>query len=280
MMICQEGTPPQAAQNGLKPAQKRQNMFLACSCLPTEDMTVVLPDQSQITSKATITDITWLAKQVYRLKVRADMDFIAGQYVTLWRDGETGRSYSIANPPNDDKEIEFHIKHIPDGAFSDWAHKLTVGDTLRIQGPMGECCYGVDDVECPLVFIGTGTGLAPLYGIIQDAIAHEHQGEMHAFIGAYNTDTLYYINELKALSSKHPQLQLHFSVLKPSDDQPDGVQTLDLDQLVLDQPLPLKQSHIYLCGAPDIIGKLRKQLFLNGASFQRIHADVFVHSAP
>lgn len=243
-------------------------------------MHVSLPSQSQITTEAEVVEVQWLAKQVYRLMVTADISYIPGQYMTLWKDDQIGRSYSIASLPNKDNLIEFHIKHITNGAFSDWAHQLKPGQKIRIQGPIGECCYANDAPEAPMILIGTGTGLAPLYGILQDAISHGHQGKIYLFTGAFNTDTLYYIDELKKLETEWPQLDLQLCVLKDSDDRPDIVALDALDKVVLASDLPLKTAHIYLCGAPDIIEVLRKQLFLKGASFQRIHADIFVPSNP
>ena len=45
------------------------------------------------------------------------------------------------------------------------------GEAVRLQGPVGECFYVPGQPEQPLLLAGTGTGLAPLYGIVRDALA-------------------------------------------------------------------------------------------------------------
>ena len=59
---------------------------------------------------------------VLKLKLPANerLQFLAGQYLDiLLRDGKR-RSYSMANPPHDDELVELHVRHMSDGAFTEF----------------------------------------------------------------------------------------------------------------------------------------------------------------
>ena len=194
VMQVTKGSVPENAQKGLKDSQKVKGFFLACSCVPKEDIDIQLIDAEQLRVKATVSEINKLSTDVIELKIKTTKpyEYNAGQFVTLWKDEHLGRSYSLASLPNNNKYLSFHIRHIADGQFSGWVHnELKIGDTVFVQGPAGDCFYTPGYSEQNLLLIGTGTGLAPLYGIIHDALQQGHTGEIHLFHGALNPAGLY-----------------------------------------------------------------------------------------
>ena len=91
------------------------------------------------------------------------------------------------------------------GRMSGWlAEGARPGDLATIQGPSGHCFYvpGREDQE--IVLAGTGTGLAPLYGIVQDAVRHGHKAPMTLFHGARDPDGLYLVEPLRDLERRVP----------------------------------------------------------------------------
>ncbi len=283
LMQATQGTVPAASQRGLKAAHRERGLFLACSCMPEEDLEVCLPDTQQLRIAASIVGRRALADDVMELSLRTSEPFSyrAGQYVTLWRDAELGRSYSLANLPQTDGLLQFHIRRIEGGAFSGWIHdSARVGDALDVQGPMGDCFYTADDPEQKLLLIGTGTGLAPLYGILQDALAQGHRGAIHLFHGALARDGLYLHDSLTELAAQHNKLHYHACVLHGDDEPAADIRAGDVGALALERIGTPAGWKCYLCGDPTLVNGLRKKLFLAGAAMKDIHADAFLASGP
>lgn len=60
-------------------------------------------------------------------------EFNAGQLVNLQRSDGLTRSYSTANIPEQSNTLEFHIRRLPGGAFSEWLHdEVSVGDSMAV----------------------------------------------------------------------------------------------------------------------------------------------------
>lgn len=283
--ICQScllrasaGEIPDAAQEGLKHSLKEQGWFLACRCRPEGALRVDFEAAAPPPVAARIVSKQRLAPRVMGLWLEPDraLDYHAGQYVTAWRDDTTGRCYSLASLP-EESLLEFHVARVDGGALSPWLHETAgVGDVLDLRGPIGDCFYSPDDPEQPLVLIGTGTGLAPLYGVVRDALRHGHSGPIHLFHGARTTAHLYYRDKLRALSDAFENLHYYPSVHDVDGATlPPDVMTGAIDQLVKHHLPALAGWRVFLSGAPDIVNHLRKQCFLAGAASGAIHADPF-----
>ena len=65
--------------------------------------------------------------------------------------------------------MHLYLRHLPQGRVSGWTYeKLRAGDEVDISPAMGPCFYLLGNGEQGLPLIGTG--LAPLYGILRDAL--------------------------------------------------------------------------------------------------------------
>ena len=291
IMQVTKGKVPERAQKGLKDSHKANGLFLACSCQPEEDIDICLPDSEQLRTPASVSHIRKLADDVVELKIKTaePFEYHAGQYVTLWRDEHLGRCYSLASLMQSDENLLFHIKLIPGGQFSHWVHNdLSIGDTLYVQSPVGDCFYTHGNAEQNLLLAGTGTGLAPLYGIMRDALQSGHTGEIHLFHGALTFSGLYFHDKLSSLEQQHANFQYHPCVLNPSVLNPGILNTEttiqgniiegDISKIVL-EAIPKPQGwKTFLCGDPELVNKLRKQIFLAGCNMKDIYADAFVYS--
>ncbi len=281
LMQATSGNVPDAAQKGLKDSHKARDFFLACVCKPEEDMEVCLPDIEQLKFPAKVSQITKLSNDVVELKIKTQqpVDYFAGQFVTLWRDDELGRNYSLASLPGVDDELIFHIRLIPNGQFTSWvANELKVGDEIFVQEPVGDCFYTQGNPEQNLLLIGTGTGLAPLFGIFRDAIQSGHSGEIHLFHGGLNPSGLYLHDMLSAFAEQHSNFYYHPCVLKAEEGMAKNIVEGDLSKIVsqlIDKPAGWKS---YLCGDPEIVKKLRKQIFMAGSNMNDIYSDPFVYT--
>ena len=276
LMNCLDGTPPGEAQVGLNDAQLALGQFLACQCYPEQDMQVCLPVHSQLIP-ATVVSKQRLTDEIIRLTLKTDapLAFHAGQFVNLQRDDGLLRSYSIANLPNDENLLEFHIRKLTDGQFSQWAyHDLKEGDKLDVHSPQGHCFYTPGKSEQHLLLIGTGTGLAPLAGIIADALAHQHSGLIHLFHGSQHAGGLYLVETMRQLASQYENVNYTACVSRAP--APDGFAQGRANELALETYPDLKGWRVYLCGHPDMVKITQQKAFLAGAKMRDIYADAFL----
>ncbi len=280
LMRAVDGTPPVSAQIGLKPTLREQGYFLACMCRPQADLQIALPreDVTQRTS-ATVLAKEALNSEILRLSLRCEkqIDYRAGQVAHLHRSDGLSRSYSLPNLPREDGIIEFHVRRLLDGEMSGWIHEtLRAGDTVEIAGPFGDCFYTQDAREQGLLLIGTGSGLAPLWGIVADALEQGHRGPIRLYHGSWKPEGLYLVDELRQLSAKHPNFHYVPCVeAEPLQDYRVG----RADQVALMDLPSLKGWRVYVCGHPEMVKSAKKRTFLAGASMQNIYADPFVLSA-
>ena len=278
-MRAVKGSPTEASQKGLKETLVTQNYFLACSCIPQEDMEIVLPDTQLLRKTTTVVEKTMLNDDVLRLRLAKpdEYDYRAGQYTTVFKDKTHGRSYSLASVPELDDYLEFHIKLFPGGMISQWLHNdVNAGITLTISEAIGNCIYLDKNQQQPMVLIGTGTGLSPLYGILRDALNRGHQGEIRLYHGVRAKEDLYLHNTLLTLAEQHSNVSYHPCVSRENA-QPPVLEGRASDIAVKDIN-DFSGWSVYLCGNPDMVNATKRSAFLAGASLQDIYADPFLHS--
>lgn len=283
IMLAHEGEPCENSQEGLKDVLKTQNYFLACACVPKSDLGIGRPDSNLIEIETTVESTDLLNPEVVRLRlVRPDgYEYYPGQYLTLYNSNGVGRSYSIASIPEEENFLELHIRLIPGGQVSQWAHsELKAGDTVLITESNGDCFYIPENQEQSLLLIGTGTGLAPLYGIAREALHQGHSGPIHLYHGSRTLDGqvtphgLYLVDEMKTLEQAHDQFFYHPCISRGH--VPEGMRQGRANDLALEDHKDLSGWRVYLCGREDMVKATKTKAYLAGASLQDIYADPFV----
>ncbi|PCH60621.1 MAG: ferredoxin [Gammaproteobacteria bacterium] len=276
------GTPGQASQTGLKATYKAKNYAMACCLYAQDDLAIRRLSAKESAVTASIVKIEALNHNVLRLcvKLGEPFDVIPGQYLTLITAEGLARSYSIANLPAVDGYIELHIRVLDNGRLSSWLlNQARPWMEVQLRGPAGECFYVADDdgsKDFPMVLAGTSTGLAPLYGIVRDALYQGHQGSIDLFHGALQAEDLYLMDDLQALSQQYEQFSYIPCVLKGIEG--DFYTVGDIQQLVTDHIADKKDAHVYLCGAPELVNSLKTKIFLAGIASKHIYHDAFLPS--
>ena len=179
-----------------------------------------MPEKPRIYD-ATLTKIVSLTDTVnhfvFEYPKEADPTFIAGQFmmIHLERDGKPAKKpYSIASSPSLKNKIELCIKLVEGGYVSTYFFGLREGDVIHTSIP-----YGVFIMREPwqqnLVFVGTGTGIAPLRGMIQNLYEKDCNKDIWLIFGnRYETDILY-LDEWRALEKTHKNFHFIPTVSKP-----------------------------------------------------------------
>ena len=255
---------PEDCQQGLSAQHLKQDYFLACQCIPEQDMQIKPVDTQTQKINANVSEKFLFNERTLRLRLSCRLRWRAGQYITLWIDN-TARCYSIASVAQLDPLIELHIRAYPNGAISSQLfNSIKVGDSLQIQGPLGSFVYRHDNAEQKLLLIGAGTGVAPLLGIIRDALHHQHTANIHLLAGD-QTPISYAEKAFQELQNSTAQFSY----------QSDTVE--NIDTLLKAQFSTLRGQRIYICGGESFVQKIRKSCFMLGASPRDIITEAFIN---
>ncbi len=235
-----------------------------------------------------------LTHDVFELKVQRPegFNFKAGQYISIVIPGagpggrNLRRAYSIASPP-EWPEIEICIKLVQGGPGTTYLNSLNEGQEFQGQAPFGDF-YLEHDQSLPTLFIGTGTGIAPLRSMI---LSNEWTSSAPAgfLLGVRSEKDIIYPelfspNAPKPLSSqKHVQIALS----RPEKSWPAAVgqefhghsykgrvtnYIQDLDQ---NHGWDFAKSHYYLCGSGDMIAEVKNFLTTKGVTKEQIHTEKY-----
>ena len=219
-----------------------------------------------------------------RLRCPDITHYKAGQYLKVFVDEQTVRSYSLASSPGIDEELHLHIRKSASGGVSRWFHEeLAVGDAIHIGPPQGSCFYLPVDIDQPILMIGTGSGLAPLYGMARNALRHGHRGQINLYHGVRHREELYLVEQLHALSRLNKNFQYSPCVSRgPAEQRPDenpagegALAGRALDIALRDTPLS-DDWRVYLSGNPAMVHDARDAAALAGVPFSSIFSDLFV----
>jgi len=143
-----------------------------------------LPLLTPLTCEAEVTAMESLTATLTRLAVRPAraFDFYPGQFAELMApEVARWRSYSIASGPGG-AELEFIIKRIPGGAFSDAVARLTPGSSLGLRGPFGASYLRAG--TRPVLLVAIGSGIAPLLSMLDAALVGGDTRRFEFYYGA------------------------------------------------------------------------------------------------
>lgn len=288
LLQAKGGEVPAAAQVGLKSTQQTQGYFLSCLCKPNKDLDLVDCDDLGVKATAYIVGSKRLTPSIYALWLRVEGDFAykAGQYINIIRSSDQlTRSYSIASVQAISLDrIELHIKTFERGEMSNWlSSPLEKHYQISVMGPMGNCFYLPEFKEKNMLLLGYSTGLAPLYGILQDALNQGHSGEIYLYHWGVFPEDLYYQDEILALTKKHSNVFYKTGLEAPEEGSKSLGVPKELEHslsgeacTLIKQSLPsLKDWKIFLCGSEAKVNKARRVFYLAGADLSDIYADAF-----
>ncbi|WP_144171276.1 iron-sulfur-binding ferredoxin reductase [Pseudomonas sp. Kh13] len=264
LVHCQGGQPLDAMPEALAQDKYAQGWRLACQCRVAEDLRVALFDPLQDGVPAQVCALDWFG-DVLRMRLRPEraMRYQAGQHVVLWN-GAVARPYSLASLPGEDDFLEFHIDCQRPGAFCDKARGLQLGDVLRLGELRGGALhYDPDWQQRPLWLLAAGTGLAPLWGILREAVRQRHRGEIRVMHVAREGAGHYLAEPLREMANVDVELIL----------------AEQLDEALAGLRPSSRQTVALVCGAPGSVERFARRLFIAGVPRGQVFADVFVEHA-
>lgn len=266
MVRCVSGDPLDAAPDALEADKRAQGWRLSCQCRVTSDLMVEIFDPLRDGLPATVVGADWLSASVLRLRLNPErpLRYRAGQHLVLWTESGVARPYSLASVPGNDPFLEFHIDCQRPGAFADVARRLQPGNPVRLgelQG--GALHYDPDWQDRPLWLLAAGTGLAPLWGVLHEALRQHHQGEIRLMHLAREPQEHYLAGPLGELAIQHPNLHV------------ESIELADFSAALSGLRVTSRQTIALVCGSPVSVEAFSKRLFIAGLPRSQLLADVF-----
>lgn len=107
--------------------------------------------------------------------------------------------------------------------------------------------------------------------MLRDALRHGHRGPIRLYHGARERAGLYLADELVALARTGGGFDYRPSALDPGSPHGGDVAALALEA----EASRAAQTAYFLCGGENLVSRLKRDLFMRGASMKAIRSDVF-----
>ncbi len=237
------------------------------------------------TYNGVLTAVTSLTHDIRLLEVEIEkpLKFWAGQFVEIGVPSAEGastlaRSYSMASTMSTPTTLQFIIRKYPDGAFSallDGA--LTPGTALTIKGPFGTC-FRREGRPGPMVLVGGGSGMSPLWSILQDHIQSGEQRPVRFFYGARTRKDLFFLEAFAAVTKAMTDFEF-IPVLSQATaaDAWSGATGFvhEVVERVLREQALAGEIDAYTCGPPPMVDAVLPALQRLGIALDHTHVDKF-----
>lgn len=270
--------------------ERETNHILLCKTLAYSDLTIELLNyDEEVLSRSiavrefagAVVGVTALTHDIRLLEIELDtpVRFWAGQYMDITIPGTSiTRAFSMANPPGEGQRLEFIIKKYPDGAFSSLLDsRLTPGFRLTLKGPYGTC-FRREGRTGPMLLIGGGSGMSPLWSILQDHVNSGEQRSVRFFYGARTPRDLFYAEQFAHLASRLPDFRF-IPALSHSAPEDSWEGETGFIHEVLASTLRAEglegDADAYTCGPPPMIDAVLPILRMAGVEPERTYFDKF-----
>jgi ferredoxin-NADP reductase len=218
--------------------------------------------------------------------------FLPGQFLSFRLDLPTAtgvtkqviRCYSLSDAPRPDyyrvsikRELAPTGSGFPPGRSSNYFHDhVIVGSLLQVRAPSGH--FHIDHSDSPLVLIGGGIGITPMFSMLNWCLVNQPGREVWLFYGVRNVDEMMMKSHLEAQALSHTNFHLRVCLSKS---MPVNVIGLNfqlfgrIDISLLHTQLPAATYQFYICGPTPMLESLVPALEDWGVPTTHIHFEAF-----
>ena len=207
----------------------------------------------------------------------AELEYKAGQFVQfIVPHGEkiAKRSYSVCSVASDG-HLEFCIKILPEemnGAASLHLPTLALGDEIEIFGPLGR--FVVEDQKRNY-FIATGTGIAPIMGMLREELENKQNiGFQKLILGVREQKDLFWVDRLERLANEYENFSYLVTLSRPKENMPWNGLVGRVTDYVKDEDISVFDK-FYICGNGEMVKDMRTILIEKGVDAKNIHFEIF-----
>jgi CDP-4-dehydro-6-deoxyglucose reductase len=262
---------------------------LFCSARPLEDLVIECREDNNITGikprilPARVLKKEKLAHDVMVLHLQLPnserLQFLPGQYIEfILKDGKR-RAFSIANAPHNESGLELHLRYVAGGEFTEYVfNELLEKAIMRIEVPLGSF-YLREESTKPIIFAATGTGFAPIKGIIEHMLYTDNQRSMRLYWGARTLEGLY-MHDLCTRWAKNVPSLTYIPVLSQAKLENNWQGRAGyVQQAVLNDITDLSEHQAYVCGLPDMVDAAQKAFKTGGLPADEFFSDAFTFAS-
>jgi NAD(P)H-flavin reductase len=206
----------------------------------------------------TVVEIIEQTPTVKTIRFRPDrkIDFKPGQFL-MYHILSRRVAYSIASAPYEEY-IDLCVTKV--GEASGFLHELKIGDKIKADGPHG--VFTLEPESDNLVFIATGSGIAPIRSMIHSLINKGTDKKITLIFGVRNMDCALFKDEFE-------RMDINFIPVCSREGKKQHVQ-----DVIKEMDFP--DAEFYICGIMDMVSDVKKVLIDKGIPAGKIHHEMYV----
>jgi ferredoxin-NADP reductase len=201
------------------------------------------------------------------------LEFAAGQYLSLAIGGGERRSYSIVSTPATNHAVNLCIDVEPGGKGSTYLKNLQPGDEVEFIAPLGQFTIDQSGAEKKLLFVATGSGIAPFKSMIFDLLEDKKDTrEIWLLWGLRRVEEMFWEDEWRQINEFYANFHYRLMISQPPGHWPliAGRVNTELKDVALNQ-----DWGVYLCGSQEMIAEVSQIVQNRGVLKDRIHFEKF-----
>jgi len=200
--------------------------------------------------------------KLLRISVPNNFEFLAGQYVSITivdADGKKiRRPYSIASSPSKKGFIELCVKKVDGGLASNFIHNLKKGDIAEFLGPVGNFVINENSKNKDLIFVSTGTGIAPFASMIPSLLENGFKNKIILISGFRFEENILYNDEFSRLKKRYGNFEFYNVLSRPKNE---SFENKGHVQNFLVKYIPENfDGHFYICGLSQMVDGVKEKL--------------------
>jgi NAD(P)H-flavin reductase len=199
------------------------------------------------------------------------VDYPPGQFILLKIQDKPRmfRAFSISSHNEDKTRVSITVKKIPGGYGSSIiSGKLKTGDTVELEGPMGNELVIDKNAEKVLLIAG-GIGITPFRSIVKEIVDKPESGQSATLVyGVNSADEFLYNDEFKEFESRSDRFD--YSQVVASDTSWTGEKGYVTDVI---KNMDLTGFQVYMCGPNPMIDAALRTLESKGVSSEVVYFE-------
>lgn len=235
-----------------------------------------MPSFQQFTAE--VSEKKYLNSKVLFLRLKlispAEINFVAGQYVTLILSPTLRRSYSIFSSVKQKDAIDLIIDVTPVGPGTTFIKNMNMGQKIDFLGPLGH--FTVETSANNIFFIATGTGFSPICCMLQSLIPEKIKNyeSVTVLYGVSFKENAVFYDQCKAFAAQFQSF--HYIPCVSRETVADGFHGHVTDYLKQNEAtIPFSTSHFFICGGRDMVNDVTSILTSKGVPQEQITTEKY-----
>lgn len=219
---------------------------------------------------------------IFKCELSPYFNYIPGQFITIHFEQEgkmLKRSYSIANEPKQDNQIEFAAGYFENGPGTQLLYNLKPGDVVNINGPFGRLTMK-DELPGRYILVATSTGVTPYRAMLSELgkrLEQNPQLQVVIIQGVQRREDILYPEDFYKFAQQHPNaVFMPYLSRQAADELQENEHHGYVQHAFPILNLNSQQDVVYLCGNPGMIDESFNYLKEQGFAMQQIIREKYI----